>query len=174
MSILPPFYQQPKFLLDGEWVTGSGSVAHRLVNPATGLSISEYQSASVAQLDTALGAVDKSFPGWRATPAVERGRILRLGAALMRQRIEEIATLLTTEQGKLLAEARAEILATAEMFEWFAEEPVRAYGRIVPPRASNLRQHVVREAVGPAAMFCSWNFPARNPGPFELFQHQQG
>ncbi|MFO0323921.1 MAG: NAD-dependent succinate-semialdehyde dehydrogenase [Burkholderiales bacterium] len=164
MSMLPPFYRQPKFLLDGDWVTGSGSLTHRLVNPATGLAISEYQSASVAQLDTALGAVEKSFPGWRATPAVERGRILRQGAALMRQRIEEIATLLTTEQGKPLAEARAEILATAEMFEWFAEEAVRAYGRIAPPRASNLRQHVVREAVGPAAMFCSWNFPARNPG----------
>ncbi|MFN5992944.1 MAG: NAD-dependent succinate-semialdehyde dehydrogenase [Betaproteobacteria bacterium] len=164
MSTIPLFYQQPKFLIDGEWVIGSGGVTHRLVNPATGLAISEYQSASTTQLDAALGAVGKSFPAWRTTPAAERGRILRQGAALMRQRVEEIATLLTTEQGKPLAEARAEILATAEMFEWFAEEAVRAYGRIVPPRASNLRQHIVREAVGPVAMFCSWNFPARNPG----------
>jgi succinate-semialdehyde dehydrogenase/glutarate-semialdehyde dehydrogenase len=164
MNSLPDFYQQPKLLIDGEWHSGAGDVSHRLINPATAETIAEYRAASTAQLDAALAAVARSFPTWRSTPAIERGRVLRQAASRMRDRAEEIATILTTEQGKPLAEARAEILATAEMFEWFAEEAVRAYGRIIPPRAANLRQHVVREAVGPAAMFCSWNFPARNPG----------
>jgi len=164
MTALPAFYQTPKFLINGEWQSGTGSVQTSLINPANGDLVGQYLSASQSELDAALRAAGEAFPKWKATAAAERGKILRRAASIMRERTEEIATILTTEQGKPLSESRSELVATAEMFDWFAEEAPRAYGRIVPPRAANLRQHVVREAVGPAAMFCSWNFPARNPG----------
>lgn len=164
MNDLPELCRQPKQLIDNVWRGGTGEALVELINPANGATLARYTGASTADLDDALASAQKAFPLWRATPAFNRGQILRRAAALMRERIETIARVLTQEEGKPLAEARSEVQITADMYDWFAEEGVRAYGRIVPPRAPNLQQQVLREPVGVSAAFAAWNFPARNPG----------
>jgi len=154
----------PQFLIAGRWREGGGATLAEIRNPASGVVLASYRAASAADVEEALGAAQRAFPLWRATPAYERGKILRAGAALMRERARSIAHTLTLEQGKPLAEALAEVQATAEMFEWCAEEGVRIYGRLVPARVANLRHDVIREPVGPVAALATWNFPARNPG----------
>jgi len=100
---------------------------------------------------------------WRKTSAYERAKVLRKAADLMRERVEQIATLLTLEEGKVLGEARIEVLYSADTLEWYAEEGRRAYGRIVPSRTPGNRQLVMHEPVGPVAAFSPWNFPALTP-----------
>lgn len=164
MNELPELCKQPKQLIDNAWRTGAGDAVTELINPANGAVLARYTGASKADLDDALASARKAFPLWRATPAFNRGQVLRRAAALMRERIETIAGVLTQEEGKPLAEARSEVQITADMYDWFAEEGVRAYGRIIPARGPNLQQQVLREPVGVSAAFAAWNFPARNPG----------
>ena len=90
--------------------------------------------AGRADLDSALDAAHKGFEAWRNMPAAERAKTMRRAAALMRERAESIAAILVREQGKPLAEARAEMMASADIIEWFADESLRVYGRIVPSR----------------------------------------
>ncbi len=116
--------------------------------------------AGRADLDRALEAAQKGFEVWRDIPAVERARTMRRAAALMRERAEAIARILTQEQGKPLAEAKIEAMAAADIIEWFADEGQRIYGRIVPARGSlAVRQLVLKDPVGPVAAFTPWNFP---------------
>jgi succinate-semialdehyde dehydrogenase/glutarate-semialdehyde dehydrogenase len=164
MNELPELCRQPQQLIDGVWRAGGGSASTEIVNPATGSVLARYTSPTRADLDEALASAQKAFPLWRATPAFNRGQILHRAAALMRERIDVIGSVLTQEEGKPLAEAKSEVQITADMYDWFAEEGARAYGRIVPARAANLQQQVLREPVGPTAAFAAWNFPARNPG----------
>lgn len=164
MNDLPELCKQPKQLIDNVWRTGTGNAVTELVNPANGSVLARYAGASKSDLDDALESARKAFPRWRAIPAFNRGQVLRRAAALMRERIDIIASVLTQEEGKPLAEARSEVQITADMYDWFAEEGVRAYGRIVPARGPNLQQQVLREPVGVSAAFAAWNFPARNPG----------
>jgi succinate-semialdehyde dehydrogenase/glutarate-semialdehyde dehydrogenase len=164
MHELPELCRRPGQLIDGVWRAGAGSAVTDIVNPASGKLLASFTGAAPADLDEALASAQRAFPPWRATPAFERGRILHRAAALMRERAATIASVLTQEEGKPLAEARSEVEITAAMFDWFAEEGVRAYGRIVPARSANLQQQVLREPVGPTAAFAAWNFPARNPG----------
>ncbi|MCA0418105.1 MAG: NAD-dependent succinate-semialdehyde dehydrogenase [Proteobacteria bacterium] len=132
-------------------------------DPATGDILTHARLASPGDLDDALQAAASGFQAWRTTPVHERCRILRKAAELLRERQNGIAQFLTQEQGKPLAEARGEIVASAEVFEWFAEEGRRAYGRIVPSRVPDARMLVLREPVGPVAAFTPWNFPALTP-----------
>ncbi|HEY8011242.1 MAG TPA: NAD-dependent succinate-semialdehyde dehydrogenase [Rudaea sp.] len=164
MNELPKLGKHPKQLIDGAWRAGRGNTVTEIVNPATGAVFAAYQAPAKGDLDEALDSARRAFPRWRAVPAYNRGQILRRAAALMRDRIAEIGSVLTQEEGKPLIEAKSEVQITADMFDWFAEEGVRAYGRIVPARAANLQQQVLREPVGPTAAFAAWNFPARNPG----------
>ena len=144
--------------LDGEWVPGSGGRRLGLVNPATEEPAGSVAVAEIADLDVAVAGAADAFRTWRKTSPVERGRVLRRAAELLRQRIDEIAPVLTEQQGKTHFEARYEVNASAESFEWFAEEARRAYGRIVPARTEGVRQLVFREPVGPVAGFVPWNF----------------
>ncbi len=155
---------RPLLLINGRWCEAVGDGATDIVDPATGERLASYVSPSAAQLDEVLAAAATAFPLWRATPAAQRGAVLHTAAALIRTRADHIARVLTTEQGKPLAEARAEVLATADMFAWCADEALRTYGRVVPARTSDVRHLVVKEPVGPVAAFAAWNFPARNPG----------
>lgn len=164
MAMLPEFLRDPAFFVDGAWRSGSGDRKAEIINPASGEVLARYRSPSPDDIDAALEAAARGFRLWRNVPAVERGATLRRAAALMRERTEANARVLTLEEGKQLAEARAEWNATIEMFEWFAEEARRAYGRLVPARAPGLQQQVAREPIGPVAAFAAWNFPARNPG----------
>ena len=144
--------------IGGGWKIGEGRDSFPVVDPASGETIGEVPLASAADLDEALNAAEKAFPLWRATPAEARGAILRKGAALIRERSDMIARLLTLEQGKPIAEARSEVAGAAQMFDWCAEEATRVYGRTLV-RPVGQRALVTRQPVGPVAVFTPWNFP---------------
>jgi succinate-semialdehyde dehydrogenase/glutarate-semialdehyde dehydrogenase len=134
-----------------------------VVNPATEKPLARLPHASASDLDQALEAAQKGLALWRATSAFDRAKVLRKAADLVRERAEAIARIMTQEQGKVLGEARVEVLVTADIIEWFAEEGRRAYGRIVPGRAKGTRQLVLQEPVGIVAAFTPWNFPTLTP-----------
>ena len=144
--------------IGGGWKIGEGRDSFPVVDPASGETIGEVPLASPADLDEALNAAEKAFPLWRATPAEARAAILRKGAALIRERSDAIARLLTLEQGKPIAEARSEVAGAAQMFDWCAEEATRIYGRTLV-RPVGQRALVTRQPVGPVAVFTPWNFP---------------
>ena len=130
-----------------------------VVNPATEEVIGHFAHAGTSDLDEALTAAETGFALWSRTSAFERSKVMRLAAALLRERVDRIANWMTKEQGKPIAESRGETLAAADIIEWFAEEARRTYGRIVPARAEGVRQLVTKEPVGPVAAFTPWNFP---------------
>lgn len=134
-----------------------------VLDPATGAPLGRLPIATDDDLDRALAAAQRGFERWRAVPAHVRARVLHAGAALVRERKEAIARAMTSEQGKVIAEARLEVLAAADILDWCAEEGRRAYGRVVPPRSAGLRQEVLRAPIGPVAAFTPWNFPALTP-----------
>ena len=147
-----------QLFIDGAWKSGEGRDAQDVVNPVTADAIAQVPYATKADLDEALAAADRAWPQWRATDVEKRGAILHKTAALMRERIELIATTLTQEQGKILAEAKAEVLGSAQLFDWYAEEIKRDYGRTLVRPAGQLSR-VIRQPVGPVATFTPWNFP---------------
>ena len=144
--------------INGSWKIGEGRDLFPVVDPASGATIGEVPMASPADLDEALAAADQGFKLWRAAPAEQRGAVLKKAAALLRERVEPIARLLTLEQGKPLAEARAEVLSSAQYFEWCGEEATRIYGRTLM-RPTGQRALVTRQPIGPVAAFSPWNFP---------------
>jgi len=152
-------YSDTYLFIDGAWCAGSGGRTIPVVNPATGEQIATVARAEIADLDRALAAADKGFKAWRKVSPFERYKVMRRAADLMRERAEGIARLMTFEQGKPLAESKLELLAGADMIDWFAEEGRRAYGRVVPSRAEGVQQLVIKEPVGPVAAFTPWNFP---------------
>lgn len=152
-------YPDTQLLISGEWQDAADGRTLPVLNPSTGLEVGRVAHAGVADLDRALIAARDGFEVWRDTPAVERARLMRRAAGLMRERVPDIARILTVEQGKPLFEARAETQAAADVIEWFAEEGMRVYGRVVPARNLAVRQFVLRSPVGPVAAFTPWNFP---------------
>jgi succinate-semialdehyde dehydrogenase/glutarate-semialdehyde dehydrogenase len=152
-----------RLFIGGEWIARGTRATRPVINPATGATLGELPIATQADLDRALEAAQRSFPMWRAKAPHERGRILRRAAELMRERTEHIARLATQEEGKTLPEARWEVGLSAEIFEWYAEEGRRAYGRVLPQRSAGVRMTVLKEPVGPVAAFAPWNFPIGNP-----------
>lgn len=152
-------YPNTQLFIDGHWRDASDRRTLDVTNPATGDTIGTAAYASLADLDEALAAADRGFRVWRATSPFDRCKMLRAAAALLRERIDSIAHALTTEQGKPLAEAKAEIAISADVLDWSAEEGRRTYGRVIPARAAGVLQTVVREPVGPVAAFTPWNFP---------------
>ena len=130
-----------------------------MINPATSKPIGELAHASRGDLDKALAAADKGFKTWRKVPAYERGKVLRKAADLVRARADEIAKVLTLEQGKVFMEAKLEVQSAGDILDWYAAEGQRAYGRIIPARADGVRNMVIMEPIGPVAAFTPWNFP---------------
>jgi len=129
------------------------------MNPATGEEGGTVARAEKEDLDLALAAVERGFHTWKKISAFDRSKIMRAAAGLVRERVEGIASELTAEQGKPIGEARGEVLAGADIIDWFAEEARRTYGRVIPARAEGVYQLVVKEPVGPVAAFSPWNFP---------------
>ena len=152
-------YPHVQLLINNEWRAARGGATLAVHNPADGSVIGSVARATIADLDEALAATEKGFAVWRNTPALERSKLMRAAAQLLRERADAIARLMTLEQGKPLAEAKGEIVMAADIIEWFADEGRRVYGRIVPPRAMNQQQMVLKEPVGPVAAFTPWNFP---------------
>lgn len=155
-------FPQISFFIDGRW-RGDGRPTRPLVNPATGEIIGRLPLASPEDLDDAVAAATAAFPGWRDTPAYDRSKILRAAGQWLRDNAADIGRATTIEQGKPVAEATAETYAAADIFDWYAEEGRRAYGRIVPSRRAGMRNMVLRQPVGPVAGFTPWNFPITIP-----------
>lgn len=152
-------YPDTQLLIANEWVDAAQSKTLDVVNPANGEVIGRVARASVSDLDRALAAAQSGFAVWRVMSAHERAGIMRRAASLVRERADAIARVMTLEQGKPVNEARVEIMAAAGIIEWFADEGVRVYGRIVPSRNTAAMQLVIKEPVGPVAAFTPWNFP---------------
>lgn len=152
-------YQDTRLFIDGAWCDASDGQTLPVLNPATEERIGEVSRASPTDLDRALVSVAGGFRVWKETPAFDRSALMRKAAAILRERSEFVAGLMTLEEGKPLAEARAEVLAGAHIIDWFAEEARRAYGHLVPARMPNVNQTILFEPIGPVAAFTPWNFP---------------
>ena len=152
-------YPEVSLHIDGEWRKGSGGKSQPVLNPATGDPVGSVPHASTSDLDQALEAAARGFKAWSKISAFDRYKTMRKAADLLRSRADNIATWMTLEQGKPIAEARAETLAGADIIDWFAEEARRTYGRVIPARIPGVVQLVIKEPVGPAAAFTPWNFP---------------
>lgn len=153
-------YPNTQLFINGQWQDASAGRTLAVVNPATGQEIGRVAHAGKEDLDRALAAAQQGFETWRDMTTAERSKIMRTAAGLMRERAADIARSMTQEQGKPLAEARAECLSAADIIEWFAEETFRVYGRLVPSRINlSIRHMVVKDPIGPVAAFTPWNFP---------------
>ena len=152
-------YPNTQLYINGAWTAGATGRTLPVVNPATGVEIGAVAYAERADLDQALDAAERGFKAWRKVSAFERAKVMRKAAALFRERVDAVAPMLTMEQGKPLFEAKQEVLAGADIIDWFAEEARRAYGRVIPARAEGVYQLVIKEPVGPVAAFTPWNFP---------------
>lgn len=152
-------YPNTLLYINGSWRDASDEKTLAIISPADGSTIGSVASASIDDLDLALSAASQGFRVWKDTPAFTRAKVMRQAATLIRERFESIAHLMTLEQGKPLAESRAETLAAADVIDWFASEALRTYGRVIPSRSRHVAQMVIREPVGPVAAFAPWNFP---------------
>ena len=152
-------YPEVSLHIDGAWCKGAAGKSEPVLNPATGDPIGNVPHAEKADLDRALAAADKGFKAWRKVSAFDRYKLMRKAADILRSRADDIAAVMTMEQGKPLVEAKGETLAGADVIDWFAEEARRAYGRVIPARAEGIYQLVIKEPVGPVAAFTPWNFP---------------
>ncbi len=152
-----------RLFIAGNWREGGDEAESAVCNPATTLATARFRHASHSDLAAALAAAEQAFAHWRKTPALTRSDILRDAARRLRGRAEAIAACITTEQGKVLSEARGEVTQAIETIEWYAEEARRIYGRVIPSRSDSSRMLVLREPVGPVAAFTPWNFPVLTP-----------
>ncbi len=156
-------YPALHMLIDGEAVSGGGRRTQTIVNPATGETLGELPLADTADLDRALEAAQRGFLRWRNATAQERAAVLQGAARLLVERQEDLARIATMEEGKTLAETRIEVMMVAGLFNFYAGEVFRTYGRELV-RPAGQRSTVRYEPVGPVAAFSPWNFPLGNPG----------
>ncbi len=147
-------------LIDGEWREAASGASFAVTNPATGELLVEVPDGGADETRAAIDAAAAALPGWAATPAPTRAAVLRKAAALMLERQERLATIMTLEQGKPLSEARGEIAYAASFLSWFAGEAERIYGTSIPASVANKRLFVLRQPVGVCALITPWNFPA--------------
>ena len=155
---------QVKLFIGGEWLEGGDRDTIPVINPATEKPVAELCMATKGDLERALEAAARGFRIWRTTPADERRILMRKAAALLRERADAIATALTIEQGKTLAQAKGEILVTAAYFDELADCGARVVGRILPVESSGVRRRIVHEPIGPVFAVSPWNLPAMMPG----------
>jgi succinate-semialdehyde dehydrogenase/glutarate-semialdehyde dehydrogenase len=155
--------------LDGAWLDADGGKTIAVRNPATGETLGTVPQMGTAETKRAIEAAERAWPAWRARTAKERSAILRKWFELMMANQEDLAQILTAEQGKPLAEARGEIAYGASFIEWFAEEAKRAYGDMIPPHQADKRIMVIKQPIGVSALITPWNFPnamiTRKAGP---------
>ena len=156
-------YPELHMWLDGERVCGDSREKRLIRNPATGACIGELPLANAADLERALSATQRGFSLWRDTPSEQRALVLAGAARLLMERQEDLARIATMEQGKPLSETRAEVAMVANLFNFYAGECQRLYGRTLV-RLAPQRATVEYEPVGPVAAFAPWNFPLGNPG----------
>ncbi len=146
--------------VDGKWTGAANGATMPVVNPGTGRTIGTAPMFGAADTRLAIDAAARAFPAWRSMVAKDRSAILMKWFALMHAHIDDLALILTTEQGKPLAESAGEITIGAAYVEWFAEEGKRVYGDVIPTVGNDRRLVVVKEPVGVCAAITPWNFPA--------------
>ena len=156
-------YPSLHMIIDGKRVTGGGRRTHAVVNPATGETLAELPLADAADLDRALETAQRGFKLWRKSTPQQRAAVLQGAARLMLERQEDLARIATMEEGKTLAESRIEVMMNVGLFNFYAGEVFRLYGRTLV-RPEGMRSTVTHEPVGPVAAFAPWNFPLGNPG----------
>ena len=144
-------------LIGGEWVAGSGRFD--VTDPATGLKLADVANLGPVDCHNAIVAADKAWGPWRAKTAKERGAVMMKWFALIHQHADDLARIMTAEQGKPLAEARGEVIYGASFIEWFAEEAKRVYGETIPTTDNNKRYIVIKQPIGVCAAITPWNFP---------------
>jgi succinate-semialdehyde dehydrogenase / glutarate-semialdehyde dehydrogenase len=160
-----PIVKERSLLLDrgyvgGAWVEADSGATFPVVDPATGDELAHVPRMGATETRRALEAARDAYPGWRATLAKERARVMRRWSDLMLEHLDDLALLLTMEQGKPLAESRAEVAYAASFLEWFGEEAKRVYGDTVPTYMPDRRVVVIKEPVGVTAGITPWNFPS--------------
>ncbi len=156
-TLADPTLLKTNALINGEWLSGSARFA--VNDPATGGKLADVANLGAAETEAALQAANKAWPAWRAKTAKERGAILMKWFHLLHQHADDLARIMTAEQGKPLAEAKGEVGYGASFIEWFAEEARRVYGETVPTTDNNKRYLVIKQAMGVCAAITPWNFP---------------
>lgn len=168
-TLKDPTLLHQKCFIDGVWVDADSGATIPVTNPATGETIGTIPRMGAAETRRAIEAAHRAFPAWRARTAQERSTILRRWFELLLANQEDLAILMTAEQGKPLAESRGEIAYAASFIEWFAEEGKRIYGDVIPPHQGDKRIVVLKEPIGVCAAITPWNFPSamitRKAGP---------
>jgi succinate-semialdehyde dehydrogenase / glutarate-semialdehyde dehydrogenase len=154
---------QTSMYADGRWVDSLSNGRRSVVNPANEEVIASVAYGGAADMRRALDAANRALPAWSKMTAYERGKLLRRVAELLEQNADEIARLITLEQGRPLADARGEPRGAAAYFDWFAEEAKRLYGRVVPPSVGSKRQFVTHHPIGVCGFITPWNFPVILP-----------
>src|SRR5690242_10583928 len=155
----PKLFRQ-KCYIDGAWVDADGGATIAVDNPATGDTLGTVPKMGAEETRRAIEAADRALPAWRAKTAKERANVLRNWFNLMMANQDDLAALMTAEQGKPLAEAKGEIAYAANFIEWFAEEGKRIYGDTIPAHGTDKRIIVLKEPIGVTAAITPWNFPA--------------
>jgi succinate-semialdehyde dehydrogenase/glutarate-semialdehyde dehydrogenase len=155
--------------IGGEWIAAESGAGFPILNPATGEVLAELPRMGSADVRAAIDDSRAALQGWRAASALERSQVLRRWADLIRNHADDLATILTAEQGKPVGEARGEVVYSASFLDWFAEEGRRIDGEIIPSHSPDVRILVLRQPVGVAAGITPWNLPAamitRKAGP---------
>jgi succinate-semialdehyde dehydrogenase/glutarate-semialdehyde dehydrogenase len=169
LGLKDPSLLRHQAYLAGAWSAADDGRTIDVLNPANGLVVGTVPAMGAAETRRAIEAAERAWPDWRARTAKERARILRAWHDLMMANQEDLARIMTAEQGKPLAEARGEIAYAASFLEWFAEEGKRVYGDVIPSHAPDRRIVVIKEPIGVTAAITPWNFPAamitRKAGP---------
>jgi succinate-semialdehyde dehydrogenase/glutarate-semialdehyde dehydrogenase len=155
-------YEKLELLINGKWKMGSENKAEPVVNPATNEVIGDLPHASKKDLDEALESNLEAFKLWKKESPLNRQKIIENACRNLESKFDQVATNLTIEMGKPLAEAKGELAVGLDVLRWYGEEGKRAYGRIVPSRMSNMSQTVIKEPIGPVIAFVAWNFPVMN------------
>ncbi len=155
--------------INGQWKDAENGEGLDVTNPATGDIVANVASVGAVETQSAISSAQQALPGWRQKTAKERSQIMRTWFNLIIENQEDLAIIMTTEQGKPLAESRAEIIYAASFIEWFAEEAKRVYGDITPTTSNDRRLLTIRQPVGVVAAITPWNFPSamltRKAGP---------
>lgn len=159
MELTRPDLLRTQSYINGSWVNGDNQIFFDVLNPATGKLICQVANMGIHETRQAIEAADRSLPSWREKTAKERANILRRWFNLIIEHKQDLAKILTAEQGKPLAEAEGEIVYGANYIEWFAEEAKRIYGDIIAPPSNDKRLLVIKQPVGVVASITPWNFP---------------
>lgn len=169
LALKDPTLLREQALINGEWVDADSGETISVTNPATGAVIATVPKMGAAETKRAIDAANTAWPAWRSMLAKDRAAILRRWYTLMHENADDLALIMTSEQGKPLAEAKGEVVYGASFIEWFAEEAKRLYGDVIPQHQSDKRIVTIKQPIGVTAFITPWNFPiamiTRKAGP---------